>query len=166
MVIVLLTWIFLAVLFAVFLILLGCYYNIMNHTTQIRDGKTRWDGLPHYTFKKIGDFPKIKYRDFIKIYKINPEKYKLEEGYVKRNGDDKDIAFSFKFLGYYKYESLRKTKLKFEKKKARNEEEAEMLKNIIKEVEKDIEMHKSKSKESVEFAEKTIHDIMEVIKWF
>lgn len=49
-------------------------------------------------------------------------------------------------------------------KESQRKEQVEMLKSIIEEVEKDIEMHKNKSKESVDFAEKTVKDIFGGIK--
>lgn len=141
-----------------------CYSCTMDSSVQVRNGEERWDGLPKYVYKKVGDFPKIKYRDFLNIYKINPKEYELEDGYVKRNGKGKDIVFSFTYFGYFKYQSFRKRKLKIMQKEGKRKEQVEMLKSVIEEVEKDIEMHKNKSKENVEFAKKIMKDIVGNVK--
>lgn len=117
--------------------------------------------ISDYFFDKreyIGNLPKIKYKDFMNIYKINPKKYTLMDNYVRIYG--RDIGFSFGFFDYYKYKLFRKRKSKIEERKAINKKQQEMLKVIIQEVEKDIDTYKNKSKDEIEQAREITEKIM------
>lgn len=137
----------LVILFVVLLILIFDYFYDMNYSICYFD---EWE--------YIKNLPKIKYKDFINIYKINPKKYTLMDNHVRIYG--RDIGFSFSFFDYYKYKFFIKRKSKIEEKDVRNKKKQKMLKSIILEVEKDIETYKKKSKDEIEQAREITERIM------
>lgn len=138
---------FLVVLLVIFLVLIVNYLYDMNSLCLISD-----------KYRCIMELPKIKYKYFINMYKINKKKYILNDEFVKIYG--KDVAFSFSFFDYYRYVLFRREESKAKEEEYRDIERQRMLKSIIQEVEKDIETYKKKSKDEIEQAREITERIM------
>lgn len=97
---------------------------------------------PHYvdnnSLKNKIEFDSVK-----KFYPINPNKWRLGEGYVVYNGMQK---FRFNFIDYWRYRSWLKKQRKFQAMEAQND----ALAAVIKDVKKDIAKFEAKNDAYVE----------------
>lgn len=102
------------------------------------------------------DLPVIKFDDFEKYYKINPDCWYLNEWIVERTYNEKfnsrSLRFRFPAKDYKKYRSFLK-RIKKEWKDARNSDDYVKLLNLVT---ADIKVAREKAKENIERAEENL----------
>ncbi len=89
----------------------------------------------HYTNKKIGEMPKLKFEQFKKFYMLNPESWSLCDNSVYKNKDP-ELSFTFDYEDWLKYKKFHEhIKEEKEQEKLRKKQEELNKKNNEKTVE-------------------------------
>ncbi len=133
-------------------------YNMyQNRTVYVPRGDGRCDITP------IKNFPTITFKQFLDFYYLNPDSWILKECRVYKNNNNR-LSFTFTYPEWKKYKKWCEQKEKEKENQRKHEQELEAIKKqneitrqILEEVQKDIDRTRKKS-------EKEINETIKLIK--
>lgn len=115
--------------------------------------------------KKVKEFPTISFKQFKDFYYLNPNSWVLENCRVYKNGDN-NLSFTFTYSDYKKYKKFKKQIENDEKNRVANKKmqdilmyQDEITRQILEEVQKDIDRIRKESEKEIDEATKLIKGV-------